>query len=137
VVREIERNMQRAAAQPAQAASPHYVMAVAGPPQGPGTAQALPIGMMMPGPVPAAPAGTAAAVAPPPAEAPVAVEEPPPNGPISLSEVARAAAVAAERIAIERTLKQVHWNRRKAAQLLGVSYKTLLNKIKECGISRR
>ena len=36
--------------------------------------------------------------------------------------------------AIEQTLRQVHWNRRKAAQLLGVSYKTLLNKIKECGI---
>jgi DNA-binding NtrC family response regulator len=69
------------------------------------------------------------------------VEEPAdgtlPNGAISLAEVARAAAVQAERIAIERTLKQVHWNRRKAALLLGVSYKTLLNKIKECGISRR
>ena len=42
----------------------------------------------------------------------------------------------AERAAIEQTLGQVHWNRRKAAQILGVSYKTLLNKIKECGISR-
>ena len=42
----------------------------------------------------------------------------------------------AEASAIERTLRQVHWNRRKAAQLLGVSYKTLLNKIKECGIGR-
>jgi DNA-binding NtrC family response regulator len=42
----------------------------------------------------------------------------------------------AERAAIETTLRQVHWNRRKAAQILGVSYKTLLNKIKECGISR-
>ena len=30
----------------------------------------------------------------------------------------------------------MHWNRRKAAQILGVSYKTLLNKIKECGISQ-
>jgi DNA-binding NtrC family response regulator len=30
----------------------------------------------------------------------------------------------------------VHWNRRKAAQILGVSYKTLLNKIKECSITR-
>jgi two-component system response regulator AtoC len=140
VVREIERNMQRAAALPAQAAAAtaHYVMAVAGPPPaGSSASQALPIGMMMPGAAPPGPAGTAAAVASPPAEAPVAVEEPPPTGPISLSEVARAAAVQAERIAIERTLKQVHWNRRKAAQLLGVSYKTLLNKIKECGISRR
>ena len=42
----------------------------------------------------------------------------------------------AERAAIEHTLRQVHWNRRKAAVILGVSYKTLLNKIKECGISR-
>jgi two-component system response regulator AtoC len=66
----------------------------------------------------------------------VAVEEPLPEGPISLSEVARAAAMRAERVAIERTLRQVHWNRRKAAQILGVSYKTLLNKIKECGIHR-
>ena len=54
----------------------------------------------------------------------------------SLAMVAKAAAMKAERAAIEQTLRQVHWNRRKAAQLLGVSYKTLLNKIKECGISR-
>ena len=31
---------------------------------------------------------------------------------------------------------QVQWNRRRAAGQLGVSYKTLLNKIKECGIGR-
>jgi DNA-binding NtrC family response regulator len=54
----------------------------------------------------------------------------------SLAAVAKAAAMKAERAVIERTLRQVHWNRRKAAQILGVSYKTLLNKIKECGISR-
>jgi DNA-binding NtrC family response regulator len=53
-----------------------------------------------------------------------------------LSDVAREAALAAERIVIADTLRQVHWNRRKAAQLLGVSYKTLLNKIKETGIER-
>jgi DNA-binding NtrC family response regulator len=40
----------------------------------------------------------------------------------------------AERDLIVPTLRQVHWNRRKAAPLLGVSYKTLLNKIKEHGI---
>jgi two-component system response regulator AtoC len=54
----------------------------------------------------------------------------------SLAAVAKAAAMKAERTAIEHTLRQVHWNRRKAAQILGVSYKTLLNKIKESGISR-
>jgi two-component system response regulator AtoC len=135
VIREIERNMQRAASQPVQVSAPQYVMAVAGPVPGTPGAPAVPIGMMMPGQPLAAAAGTAAVAAP--AETAVAVEEAPAVGPVSLSEVARAAAVQAERTAIERTLKQVHWNRRKAAQLLGVSYKTLLNKIKECGISRR
>ena len=42
-----------------------------------------------------------------------------------------------ERAIIEDTLNTVHWNRRRAAEQLGVSYKTLLNKIKECGISRK
>ncbi|MBA2259594.1 MAG: sigma-54-dependent Fis family transcriptional regulator, partial [Acidobacteria bacterium] len=68
----------------------------------------------------------------PPAEEPELVEE----GGGSLASVAKAASMKAERAAIEHTLRQVHWNRRKAAQILGVSYKTLLNKIKECGISR-
>jgi DNA-binding NtrC family response regulator len=53
-----------------------------------------------------------------------------------LADVAKAAATRAERALIEETLKQVGWNRRQAAEQLGVSYKTLLNKIKECGISR-
>jgi two-component system, NtrC family, response regulator AtoC len=54
-----------------------------------------------------------------------------------LADVAKAAALKAERTIIEDTLTQVHWNRRRAAEQLGVSYKTLLNKIKECGISRK
>ena len=54
-----------------------------------------------------------------------------------LADVAKQAALKAERVIIEDTLTQVHWNRRRAAEQLGVSYKTLLNKIKECGISRR
>jgi len=54
-----------------------------------------------------------------------------------LADVAKTAAVKAERMIIEDTLQQVHWNRRRAAEQLGVSYKTLLNKIKECGISRK
>jgi two-component system response regulator AtoC len=70
------------------------------------------------------------------------LEEPPPSAPAPtqdgrrLAEVAREAALTAERAVISDTLRQVHWNRRKAAQLLGVSYKTLLNKIKETGIER-
>ena len=62
--------------------------------------------------------------------------EPADEGNSSLATVAKAASIKAERAAIEQTLRQVHWNRRKAAVILGVSYKTLLNKIKECGISR-
>jgi len=86
-----------------------------------------------------------AVAAPPPAAVPAepeAVEEaddvPPPsaNDGRRLSDVAREAALSAERTVIADTLRQVHWNRRKAAQLLGVSYKTLLNKIKETGIER-
>jgi len=53
-----------------------------------------------------------------------------------LADIAKSAAMKAERSIIEDTLQQVHWNRRRAAEQLGVSYKTLLNKIKECGISR-
>ena len=64
------------------------------------------------------------------------VEASPPPG-SRLADVAKAASVKAERALIEDTLQQVRWNRRRAAEQLGVSYKTLLNKIKECGISRR
>src|SRR5207249_8034024 len=66
-------------------------------------------------------------------------EEPVAMAPVGsrLADVAKSAATKAERAIIEATLRQVHWNRRRAAEQLGVSYKTLLNKIKECGISRK
>jgi two-component system response regulator AtoC len=54
-----------------------------------------------------------------------------------LADAAKSASIKAERALIEETLNSVHWNRRRAAEQLGVSYKTLLNKIKECGISRK
>jgi DNA-binding NtrC family response regulator len=60
-----------------------------------------------------------------------------PTGASRLADVAKSASLKAERALIEETLTQVHWNRRRAAEQLGVSYKTLLNKIKECGISRK
>ncbi len=57
-----------------------------------------------------------------------------PDG-IDLQELARAAAMQAEREAISRALERFRWNRRKVAEYLNVSYKTLLNKMKECGIT--
>jgi two-component system, NtrC family, response regulator AtoC len=56
---------------------------------------------------------------------------------VSLPELAREAAMRAERAAIQQALDRFRWNRRKAADYLGVSYKTLLNKMKECGISEQ
>jgi two-component system response regulator AtoC len=70
------------------------------------------------------------------AEDPAAAAAAPSQEGRRLMEVAREAALTAERTVIADTLRQVHWNRRKAAQLLGVSYKTLLNKIKETGLEQ-
>ena len=55
-------------------------------------------------------------------------------GELPLREVGRRAALEAERNTIERVLFETHWNRKQAARLLGVSYKTLLQKIRECGL---
>jgi two-component system, NtrC family, response regulator AtoC len=122
VIREIERNMQRVAAMPVAVAAPAYAGVAA--PAAVGAGHGAPV-----------------AYAPPPLPdsdplEPVEEVEVAEEGGGSLASVAKAAAMKAERAAIEHTLRQVHWNRRKAAQILGVSYKTLLNKIKECGISR-
>ena len=57
------------------------------------------------------------------------------SGGINLQSLARTAAMRAEREAIEQALVRFRWNRRKTAEYLSVSYKTLLNKIKECGIT--
>lgn len=52
-----------------------------------------------------------------------------------LPTLAKAAALRAERSAIDHALIRFRWNRRKAAAYLRVSYKTLLTKMKECGIT--
>ena len=54
----------------------------------------------------------------------------------SLRDIARRGARDAERKALEAVLERVHWNRAEASRLLKVSYKTLLNKISECELTR-
>jgi two-component system response regulator AtoC len=56
------------------------------------------------------------------------------SGSVSLRDIGRKAARDAEREALKRVLYQTNWNRKKAARILEVSYKTLLQKIKECGL---
>jgi two-component system, NtrC family, response regulator AtoC len=53
----------------------------------------------------------------------------------SLREIARRGAREAERHALSEVLERVCWNRAEAARILMVSYKTLLNKIAECGLT--
>ena len=56
-------------------------------------------------------------------------------GEVPLREVGRRVSLEAERAMIDQVLDQTHWNRKQAARRLGVSYKTLLQKIKNCGLS--
>jgi two-component system response regulator AtoC len=95
-----------------------------------------------PGPIPAL-----AAFAETPAARPAAPAEPktapafadaPAGKPLtgSLKDIARAAAREAERELISRTLQQTRWNRREAAEILGISYKALLYKIKEAELDK-
>ena len=53
----------------------------------------------------------------------------------SLREIARRGAREAERKALAEVLEHVRWNRAEASRILKVSYKTLLNKISECGLT--
>jgi DNA-binding NtrC family response regulator len=99
-------------------------------------------------PAPAFEPVATARVTPPPtaipfAAAPQPVAAPPPGAVppmsanaenVNLQELARHAAMTAEREAIQQALERFRWNRRKTAEYLQVSYKTLLNKMKECGI---
>ena len=58
------------------------------------------------------------------------------SGHFSLKDVARTAARQAERELISRVLQQTHWNRKEAAEILSISYKALLYKIKDCGLDK-
>jgi two-component system response regulator AtoC len=56
------------------------------------------------------------------------------NG-IDLKAISRRAAQVAEKRVIERVLQQTRWNRKEAAERLKISYKALLYKMKENGLS--
>jgi two-component system, NtrC family, response regulator AtoC len=115
---------------PAAAPAPPPVAATPPPPPPPAPAPAPPVETA----VTAATAGPAGAVAVLDEPVPGSENGGSPEG-VDLQVLAKTAALRAEREAIDRALVRFRWNRRKAAQYLNVSYKTLLNKIKECGIS--
>jgi len=54
----------------------------------------------------------------------------------SLKDVARTAARIAEKDLIFKMLQQTRWNRKETAEILGISYKALLYKIKENGLDK-
>jgi DNA-binding NtrC family response regulator len=51
----------------------------------------------------------------------------------SLKEAAKAASHQAERELILQALQRTHWNRKRAARELQISYKALLYKVKQIG----
>ena len=53
---------------------------------------------------------------------------------LGLKQIAREAALAAEREAMARVLEQTRWNRVRAAKVLRISYRALLYKIKQVGL---
>ena len=55
----------------------------------------------------------------------------------SLKEVRQEAILKAESEVIRKALKKTNWNRKKSAELLSISYKALLYKIRECGIDKQ
>ncbi len=71
-----------------------------------------------------------------PPAAPVAPAQVVPVGAetVSLKDIARQAALRAEREAIGAMLSRTNWNKRKAAARLQISYKALLYKIKDCAL---
>jgi two-component system response regulator AtoC len=54
----------------------------------------------------------------------------------SLKDISRTAAREAERELIVKMLQQTRWNRKETAEILGISYKALLYKIKQNGLDK-
>ncbi|HEY6213982.1 MAG TPA: helix-turn-helix domain-containing protein, partial [Vicinamibacterales bacterium] len=57
-------------------------------------------------------------------------------GNYSLKDISREAARQAERELILKMLQHTRWNRKETAEILGISYKALLYKIKENGLDK-
>jgi len=57
-------------------------------------------------------------------------------GNFSLKDISRTAAREAERELIFKMLQRTRWNRKETAEILGISYKALLYKIKENGLDK-
>ncbi len=55
---------------------------------------------------------------------------------LSLKEVSRWAAMQAEKKVMLKVLKQTNWNRKKAAQVLNISYKAIIYKLNQYGLRR-
>ena len=53
------------------------------------------------------------------------------------ADIARRAAMAAEKAVIKEVLEKVRWNRAEAARLLKISYKAMLYKIRQVGLDDR
>ena len=54
---------------------------------------------------------------------------------VSLKRIGRQAAQVAEQRVIEKVLHRTRWNRKEAAEILQISYKALLYKMKEAGLA--
>ncbi len=60
-----------------------------------------------------------------------------PEAEMGLKDIARRAAMAAEKTVIKEVLERVRWNRAEAARLLKISYKAMLYKIRQVGLDDR
>ncbi len=56
---------------------------------------------------------------------------------LPLKEVSRRATMIAEREAILKALAQTNWNRKRAAKLMNISYKAILYKIRQYGLTKK
>jgi two-component system, NtrC family, response regulator AtoC len=56
------------------------------------------------------------------------------DGPVSLKKITRQAVHELERKIILKVLQHHHWNRKRAAKALGISYRALLYKIRDAGL---